>query len=155
MPHQQAPLSYTVFVYPQVTDLGMHLFQGAHCHLSIIRRTAVPICPFLVPELKIGHIDIDDPSQEPQRLYPLITATVIDYGYPKTVLHGHQKGLQYLRYGMGRGNQVYVMTTPVLQLYHLCRQIPWFQFYSLAQMAYLVVLTERATEIAKTEEDGP
>jgi hypothetical protein len=110
---------------------------------------------FLIQIFYIGHVDIDHPFQESNHLHRLISGAVIDNGKPKTLLYRFRKRAYNLRGIVGRGDEVDVVTTHLLEPYHVTRHVRRSNSLTTSKMADVVILAEKTPKVAVGEEDGP
>ena len=109
VPHQHAAAGHAVGIELQHPDLAVHFGDRLARPLRIVLGLGVAAGAFDMPELEVGHVDVDDALEQFQRPDRVVGAGVVDDGQAQAARHRRGDGLNHLRHHMLRGDEVYVV----------------------------------------------
>ena len=81
--HQQVPDQHaldggSIPVQAQIADLPVHFDHGCPRNPGVIGGIRIGGGRFGAPEFKIGHVDVNNPVEQPQGFFRFIAAAIID-----------------------------------------------------------------------------
>ena len=116
MAKDEPPQGDTLLIGFEHPYLPMNLQNGSGGVFGIVEGLGgvfPRILPFHIFE--VGHIDVNDPVQQPQGLQPLVATGVVDQGETEPPEGGCSHGTDNIGDIVGRSHQVDVMASPLLQ----------------------------------------
>ena len=108
-----------------------------------------------VAVLHVGHVDVDDAVQQPQRLDAVVAAGVVDERQPQPLPAGDLHRGYDLRDDVAGRHEVDVVAALFLQCEHDVGDRRWFDLASLTLLREIPVLAVDAAQVAPAEEDRP
>jgi len=118
MSEQHAPCCQAIVVDNKITHLAVHFSDGLLCNLRIIGSFCIAFASLFIPELKVGHIDINYSIQKFKVFHRIITGTIVDERDCETTFDGCWEGGHDLGDDMAGGDEVDIMATSGLQFNH-------------------------------------
>jgi hypothetical protein len=108
-----------------------------------------------MPELEVGHVDVDEPIHQPKGGEAIVRAGVVDDGDAKPARNRHRESLGNLGSDVLRRDEVDVVATSGLELERELGDSFRFELPTGCFLADIPVLAEDAAQIAETKKDGP
>ena len=133
----------------------MHLPQGLHGPLAVVIGMAEPLRPLVVPELEVGHVDVEDAVEELQRLDGIVPAGVVDQRDIQPALDGRDQRFEDLRDDVARGDEVDVVAPAPGQVKHDGGELARLDLLAFPQVADIIILAKSAKEIAGLKKTVP
>src|SRR5215472_6270866 len=150
----QPPPGKAVLIDNQWPYLPVHLADGATRDLRIVRRAHVAAGHLPLPELEIGHVDVNQLLHQLQGIKRVVGAGVIHERQAQPFLHRDQQPFQDLRYHVFGGDKVDVVAAALLEVQHHQGQLARRCEFAFHLPTSLKVLAEDAAQITAGEEDG-
>lgn len=101
-----------------------------------------------MPELEVGHVYINDPVQDSERLKTVVAARIVDERKPEASVDCDGKRCKDLGNNVGRRDEVYIVASLSLQLEHDVCKLARIAFGANRAVADVAILTERAEQVA-------
>ena len=155
MAHEDAAPGEAVGSELEGTDLPMHLEDRLAGALGVVLRSRQAQRGLRLPELEVGHVDVHEAVEEPQRGERVIRAGVVDDRDPQPAGHRLRDRFDHLRGDVLRSHEVDVVAAALLEVDHQRRDLAAVALPALELLGDVPVLAERAAQVAQAEEDGP
>ena len=131
----------------------MHGLDDLPGGLGVVPSFGVMPRHFRVPELEVGHVDVDEPIHQFNGMERIVRTGVVDQGQAQTTLNGQRQGLENLGHYVLGGDEVDIMAALFLEPQHHGGQVFGTRALAAALPTDVVVLAENAAQVTPGKEN--